>query len=75
MASLSDIAAEIEELFYVENRTVFEIAEIVKFPVTEVRKCLEQLEEDHVAIPEMDDSDVDDLAEFYGFGASSCEFD
>lgn len=76
MSNISEIAMDIEEMFYVENRTVFEIAEAVNFPVDEVRAYLKTLEQDTLAEIEEDDNDVEALADYYGFGNDTySEFD
>jgi uncharacterized protein YfkK (UPF0435 family) len=68
MSSISEVAMDIEELFFVENRTVFEIAEAVNFTVEEVRAYLKTLEQDTLADIEDDADDFEALAELHGFG-------
>ncbi len=57
MGNISDVAMDIEELFYVENKSVFEIAEIVNFPVDDIRTYLATLEQD--TLDEIDDFEED----------------
>lgn len=75
MSSISDIAMDIEELFFVENKTVFEIAETVNFPVDEIRKYLESIDEDVIIFPELEEEDIDDIAACYGHMETYSEFD
>lgn len=76
MGGISELAMEIEELFFVENKTVFEIAEIVNYPVDEIRQYLESVNEDEVdSFPELEDDGADELAAYYGHTESFSEFD
>lgn len=69
MSNISEVAMDIEELFFVENQTVFEIAEAVKFPVEEVRAYLKTLEQDTLSdIDDFDDDDFEAMADQCGFG-------
>jgi hypothetical protein len=75
MGGISELAMEIEELFFVENKTVFEIATAINWPVDEVRAYLESIDETEQEFPELSDDDTDDLAAYYGHTETFSEFD
>lgn len=76
MSNISDVAMDIEELFFVENKTVFEIAEAVNFPVDDVRTYLKTLEQDTLSDIDEDADDYAELADFYAIGQEyNTEFD